>query len=358
MVSPYEKFSGVYCSGSFVKSKSALTAMALLFEELYIPNNLELALEFAKHYRFVNLPENILKDSEHMLLTPVDVCNNTNPLGGLTLPQQAIVKQYYSITQSFFVRYHELVGPFIKTDFFKNSEVLNVKLIEERMPREKNRYRVSVNPLNVSLSGEEEPLNLVPNGAVPVVCDSSYKLYKALTTSQGMKDTDINARALACILAMKSIELVIPPTKPANAETILEARYKLRDYLPPFWSAMLKLSVDLRKRISDGMTIDLILYEGQELVDTTVLPALFELNQKLNAERKGWFDKIIYPVTNGMKLLIGNPQLTFEGIARAGLYSSLDIVDGLYSQKRAVDIIKQENSLAYLLKVDKFLDKE
>ena len=42
---------------------------------------------------------------------------------------------------------------------------------------------------------------------------------------------------------------------------------------------------------------------------------------------------------------------------RAGLYSSLDIVDGVYSQKRAVDLLKQESGLTYLLELDKKLDK-
>lgn len=356
MISSYEKFSGVYCSGSFIKSQSALTAMALLFEELYIPNNLELALEFAKQYKFTNLPESILEASEHMFLESVDTCDEFNPLNSLTIPQQAVVMQYYKVTQGFFMHYHELVGPFIKTNILKNGEVFNVELVEERMPQEKNRYKVSMNPLEVCLSSDDS-IDLMPSGAVPVICDPSFNLYKASAISKDVKDMDINARALACILAMRSIELVIPPTKPTNAETILEARYKLHDFLPPFWAAMLKLSVDLRKRISDSMPVSQILHEGQELVDTTVLPALIELNEKINAERKDWFHKIIYPLANGVKLLIGNPKLTPDGLARAGIYSSLDIVDGIYSQKRAVDIIKQENSLTYLLKVDEFWEK-
>lgn len=139
-ISSFEKFSGLYCSGSFVKSQSALTAMALLFEELYIPNNLQLAIEFAKHYRFTNLPEKILKDSEYMILEPAENYDILDPLSSLNVTQQAVVKQYYRVTQEFFVHYHDLVGPFIKTNILKDGEVFNVELMEERMPEELNTY--------------------------------------------------------------------------------------------------------------------------------------------------------------------------------------------------------------------------
>jgi len=317
-ISSFERFSGLYCSGSFIKSPSALTAMALLFEELYIPNNLQLAIEFAKHYRFTNLPEQILKDSEHMMLKPTKTYDILDPLSNLNIAQQAVVKQYYRITQDFFVRYCDLVGPFIKTDILKDGKIFNIQLVEERMPKELNKYTVSLNPLEVYLPSDDSH-DLIPKGAIPIICDPSFKLIKNVSV---LKNTDINAMSLACILAMKSIELVIPPTKPADGETILEAHYKLRDFLPPFWAAMLKLSVDLRKRISDDMPIEQILQEGQEIVDTTVLPALIELNQKLNKERKDWFHKIIYPITNGLKLLIGNAPFPSEELVRAGLYSS------------------------------------
>lgn len=339
-ISAFEKFSGLYCSGSFIKSPSALTAMALLFEELYIPNNLQLAIEFAKYYRFTNLPERILKDSQYMNMEPAENYDIPDPLSGLSIKQQEVIKQYYRVTQEFFIYYRNLIGPFIKTNIVKDGQVFNVELVEERMPAELNTYKVSLNPLEVYLPNDDTH-EIIPSGAIPVICDSSYNLVKNIKISP---NTDINAMSLACILAMKSIELVIPPTKPANGETILEARYKLRYCLPPFWAAMLKLSVDLRKRMSENMPINQILYEGQEIVNTTVLPALIELNQKLNKERKNWFHKIIYPAINGIKLLIGNTQLTPEGLARAGLYSSLDIIDGVYSQKHAVDLIKQENS--------------
>ena len=321
-LSSFEKFSGVYCSGSFIKNPSAVTALALLFEELYIPNNLELAIEFSKHYRFAGLAESMQHSAINMSIEPENH-NNINPLQGLTQAQQEVIKQYYWVTQHFFIHYHNLLGSFIKTDILPNNEIFDIQLIKQGKAGEKNKYRVSLNPLTVSLTEDTEGSymeDLLSRGAVPVVCDKTANLYRLKSSTNTM---DINAQSLACILAMKSIELIIPPTKPADSDTILEARYKLRDFLPPFWSSMLKLSVDLRKRISSDMPIEQIMFEGKELVDTTVLPTLIELKQKIRKEERDWFHKIIYPAANGIKLLIGNPNLTPEGLMRAGLYLSL-----------------------------------
>ena len=133
-ISAFEKFSGLYCSGSFIKSPSALTAMALLFEELYIPNNLQLAIEFAKYYRFTNLPERILKDSQYMNMEPAENYDIPDPLSGLSIKQQEVIKQYYRVTQEFFIYYRNLIGPFIKTNIVKEGKVFNVELVEEIMP--------------------------------------------------------------------------------------------------------------------------------------------------------------------------------------------------------------------------------
>ena len=355
-ISSFEKFSGVYCSGSFIQNPSAVTALALLFEELYIPNNLELAIEFAKHYRFTGLPESIQQSAITMSLHAEDE-SNIDPLQGLSPLQQEVVKQYYLITQRFFMNYHDLVGPFIKTDIVTGNNIYDVQLIKKGRLGEQNTYRVGLKPLTVSLNegNDANYMNsMLSHGAVPVVCDKTANLHR---TKASTNNLDINAQSLACILAMKSIELVIPPTKPTDCDTILEARYKLRDFLPAFWASMLKLSIDLRKRISDDMPIEQILFEGKEIVDTTVLPALIELKQKMRKEQRDWFHKIIYPAKEGIRLLMGNTNLTPEGLMRAGLYSSLDIVDGVYSQKRAVDLLKQESGLTYLLELDKKLDK-
>ena len=92
-LSSFEKFSGYYCSGSFVSSPSTLTALALLFEELYLPNNLELAIEFASNYVFKNFPDSLKVEAESLLLSPQDKTPSHDPFAQLTLNQQSVLKQ-------------------------------------------------------------------------------------------------------------------------------------------------------------------------------------------------------------------------------------------------------------------------
>lgn len=90
-----------------------------------------------------------------------------------------------------------------------------------------------------------------------------------------------SARDLATLLAMKAVGLVLPATRPAPTDVILEARRRLADHLPPFWAAMLRLTSELRKRIEDSASPDEVLQGAQDIVDVTVLPALLDLKKKL-----------------------------------------------------------------------------
>ena len=85
---------------------------------------------------------------------------------------------------------------------------------------------------------------------------------------------------------MKAVALTLPTMKPANSETILEAREQLRDLLPPFWGAMFKLSTYFKEHLEQGSPLQDIDQECEDYIDATVRPALIELNSKLNKERK------------------------------------------------------------------------
>ena len=144
--------------------------------------------------------------------------------------------------------------------------------------------------------------------------------------------------------------------KNTSAETILEARHKLREHLPVFWSTMLKLSVELKNRIEEEMPIDQMLYEGQEIVNTTVRPALIDLKNKLERDRKNWFHKILGPASNGVKMLIGNPSLSTSNLMLAGLAMGSNIAIDFSSHARKVNELQCESGLTYLLKLDDIIN--
>lgn len=95
----------------------------------------------------------------------------------------------------------------------------------------------------------------------------------------------MTAKQLAALLAMKSVEMMLPRTRAARPSEILEARHRLREQLPPFWSAMLKASVELKSLISQARTHGEIHREATDLVDRTVRPAVIDLATKLESKR-------------------------------------------------------------------------
>ena len=133
--------------------------------------------------------------------------------------------------------------------------------------RNKNWRRVIITfqpPINLVEDDTETIPKLINNGYVPVVGK-----FHPLEGSPLFAEVSL-AKQLAALLAMKSVEMVFPRTKPAHPQVILEARDRLSDQLPAFWSAMFKLSVELRERIRDCKSSEEIVAEGQELVDTIV----------------------------------------------------------------------------------------
>ena len=53
------KFKAVYCSGIAIPNQASVAALSLLFEQVHLPNNLELVVDFAKRYRFLDVPEDL-----------------------------------------------------------------------------------------------------------------------------------------------------------------------------------------------------------------------------------------------------------------------------------------------------------
>ena len=133
------------------------------------------------------------------------------------------------------------------------------------------------------------------------------------------------SKSLASLLAMKSVELAIPAMKEVEPEMILEARDCLKDQLPLFWTSMLKLFMKLKSEINQDMKHNDIFFETREIIDTTVLPALVELKNKIYKDKKSWFYKILNSAFDGVKMLMGNPKLTTESLVVTGLTTGMNI---------------------------------
>lgn len=340
-------FKAVYCSGLAIPSQATVTALGLLFERVYLPNNIEFVLEFSKKYR-LNVDR---KWSDELSFAPLSP-GVEHPFFGLTPAQQDTAYNYLGMCFSTAMKNHELFGNVIETDAFDGGVPLLAELIKQGSPGELNTYRVSKVPLNLVSEDDHKLSNLISSGYIPVVGG-----FGNVNTSAIPMQGTTTAKALAALLAIKSVEMFFPATVGAPAEVILEARERLRDQLPLFWSAMFKLSVDLKRAIEECVSSEEVVRVGVEMVDTIVRPALTDLNHKIELERKNWFRRVFGEVYKGLRVVAANPPLTPDQLIRSALALGADAAISASDQVYSVEKIKSEAGLTYLLELDALLGK-
>lgn len=333
------QFRAVYCSGMVIPDHEEVTALSLLFEKVHLPNNIELVREFAKHYQI--RPSSKAPKADAI---QVKSAEGENPFSDLPPKQYETAMHYIAWGMNFAHSYAPLFGEVLESELFPENKIVDVKLIKEGGPGEKNTYAVSFSN-TAQLRGDDQDYfpRLLSSGYVPVV----GRFHNA-SEFKGKADA-MTAKQLASLLAMKSVQMVLPRTKAANPLIILEARERLKDQLPPFWSAMLKTSVELKNLIADCPNHYEVTREATDLVDRLVRPAVIDLSAKLEKERKDWFYKILSPIRSGLRLLVGNPPLTQQQLITNALVLASDTCVAVADNMRTIESLKQEAGLSYLL---------
>lgn len=131
-------------------------------------------------------------------------------------------------------------------------------------------------PANAFLYSQKHGLPLIndePSMPVPAVGGIEYKS---------------NAKALASLIALKSIDFILPKTRVLNFEEIAEFREKNKEYVKPFRIAMLKITNELNQAINSDMTFEEIEKEANFLVETKVYPEMMEMKKAIEDKRKPW----------------------------------------------------------------------
>jgi len=344
-VSDLTSFKGIYCSGFLVPDPKSLTALCLMFESLRIPNNIEFVQEFSKRYRFRSPGKYVGygKITVRELDEESGEEREGDPFNDLNPEEKETATDYLFRAARWLMLYSELMPEILETELFQEGVPLEVKLIRRGISGEKNLYQVSTKPLLLRGGDETTFEKLVGNGYVPVVTSirPPSLVYSSLDRP--------SATQLAALLAMKSIEIVLPSVNAVQPELILEARDRLSDLLPQFWGAMLRLSKELRSRIDDGMDNIQLLRECQDLVDTDVRPALVELQRKMEMEKGNWFYRILSPVQKGIKLMIGNPLLTQQQLLINALLLGTEATMAAADHMRSIEALQGQSGLTYLL---------
>jgi len=342
------EFRAIYCSGAFVPDADAVVALALLFEKVHLPNNIEFIREFATKYRIIGAPKKDLSEDLRVVSQEGD-----DAFADLTAEQKETARQYVLWAISFAFQNAELLGEVFESELFGSKELISVELIEQGGLGKLNKYRVSIGKMGALTSGDAAGFTkFIEAGYVPVVGS-----FHEASPMAGHRD-HATAKQLAALLAMKSVQMILPRTRSARAEVILEARHRLRDQLPPFWSAMLKSSVELKKLIADSKSHYDVGREATDLVDRTIRPAVIDLGAKLEKERKDWFYRILSPVRSGLRLMIGNPPLTQQQLLTNALVLASDTCVSIADNIRTIESLKAEAGLSYLLDLSAMLSLE
>jgi hypothetical protein len=337
--SPLAQFRAVYCSGAFIPDPDAVVALSLLFEKIHLPNNIELIRSFVTKYRL-----DPAFGREFALSISARTEEGENPFSDLTPSQQETARRYLDWTMRFAFAYSELLGKVFESELLPNWKSFDLHLVKKGQPGELNTYEVTFSNRAVLTGGDDGYFpKLIEDGYIPVV----GRFHDASPMS-GSAD-EATAKQLAALLAMKSIQMVLPRTRSARPESILEARDRLRDQLPPFWSSMFKASVELKRLIAESRTHYDVAREATDLVDRTIRPAVIDLAAKLEKERKSWFYKILSPVRSGLRLLVGNPPLTQQQLLTSALVLASDTCVSIAENISAIESLKREAGLTYLL---------
>jgi hypothetical protein len=344
----YETFECVYTSGLLIEP-SFLTALSLIFDKIYILNNIEFVIEFSKHYTFTSVNEKTQNLAKNIRIK-TDV-KNFDPFSGLNDAQRFTANLYLAHLFTFGVRYSKLLKhDVVQCSIFENNEPIKVELIKKGEPGEKNTYRVSITHTLVGDAPLKELNNMVNRGVVPILGYPHVELPN--TNINSLKVPPVK---LASILAIRSLNLILPQTKPASDETILEAREKLKDFLPPFWSSMLRLTSCYNSLLTQNVPNNDLERECDIIINTVVRPTLIDLNQKIKLERRDWFHKIVTPVTNGVKIFAAKPPINTIDLlttsSAAGTNVSLDVI----KQIAGTDSLKNSSGLTLLIQLDKYL---
>lgn len=342
------RFNAVYCSGLVIPNQATIAALCLIFDKIFLPNNIENVIDFAKRYKIKGVKDG---DIDGYRIKSNNNNNQSDPFKDLTEREKETAFSYIEWSRRVGVRNFELFDEDIfETQFFEGGKPMYATLIEKGVNGQLNAYKVYSSSMSL-IQDDNKVEELVDKGYVPVVgafhSDSKNKYDSG----------SITAKQLASILAMQSIEMFFPAPQDAPAELILEARDKLSEHLPVFWSSMLKLSVDLRLLIESTNIHTEIIREGMNLVDTSVRPALIDLNDKIEKDRKLWFYRIFGHVYKGLKVIAGKPPVSQEQLIRSSLLLGTDTAMEVVSDYHNQEQMKNSVGLTYLLELDALKDK-
>lgn len=144
-------FKGIYLSGFFISNPATVTALSLLFENIHLPNQLEILLEFAKSYDLQ------LKKTSSIINIKIGEGEDGDKemFDGLTPRQQETAKLYLLQSHIFVSKNHELFPQVFTTEMVKETKPFKLELLEKGGDGNRYKYQGSFNA-EISSQGIDE----------------------------------------------------------------------------------------------------------------------------------------------------------------------------------------------------------
>lgn len=320
----FATFHGVYCAGWVIEERATVATLALLFDKLTFVASEQRLLSMLERSPYANDADIIFEDfadlyaEAHPQASPEELVNG------------ALALLIYSWQVDDFQRqYAPLFGPvFDKTLYIHLDD-------PARHPRTR---AITGGNLDIEMRSLQ---HLLAQGALPV-----HEPEGAQTVSYGADVLDPDD--LAARLGARAIGLVLPRTEAVPADVILEARDRLSEQLPAFWSAMLKLTQTLRARIVEGVPEATMNREIDAVIKAEIKPALMDLYLKLEKERRNWFHRLIGPTLRGIQLALTQPPISPGAAASWGIAVGEDVAAQFLGPRT-----RSDPAVSFLLELEK-----
>jgi hypothetical protein len=174
----------------------------------------------------------------------------------------------------------------------------------------------------------------------------------------GGADVKANAKQLATLMALESVNLVLPNIRPLSLPELADFRAETKELVQPFRRAMLRLAKDLNAAILSDASLSDVKQQAKFIAETMVAPELEQLKADLERPNKPWYHwpvKLVTPLpvivgafaTMPTELAIAialakytkvladirDSQLEHEGIGKRGGFHYLLRIERATSQK-------------------------
>jgi len=159
-----------------------------------------------------------------------------------------------------------------------------------------------------------------------------------------------NAKMLATIMALESVEFALPDMAARSLPELAEFRSETKELVKPFRRAMLRLSKDLNAAILSDATLDDVRREAKFIVETTVAPALEDLKADLNRPARPWHRRAADAVKGIPELAGAFALLPTLALAKA-LSTAMMLLADLRDDQLQKEGLAKRGGFHFLLKV-------